>query len=181
MIYEFYNSGISSLIADFRHIFLFLKIPAQTSPPYQAPQGQVWGTGCGPKLRVFLFGFCFVADNYLCMSKLINIRAANGEHGELGSGWCSGSYIAPTCCMCVWFRSVLSMYWDVLWTALPSESVPCTLGLYLWTAKIKRLCSCSYQTVLVNFGLCTFTRTTEYHTIVFHVASSGEPWMYKVH
>ena len=28
----------------------------------------------------------FVARNYLCVSYLLNVRAANGEHGELGSG-----------------------------------------------------------------------------------------------
>ena len=73
------------------------------------------------------------------------------------------------------------MYWDVCGRHCLQNLFRAHWELYLWTAKIKSLCSCSYQTVLVNFGLCTFTRTTEYHTIVFHVASSGEPWMYKVH
>lgn len=75
-----------------------------------------------------------MADNYLCVSKLLNVRAANGEHGELESGWCSGNCVAPTC---VLFRGVLSMYWDVLWTALPSESVPCALGAVFVDGKDK--------------------------------------------
>ena len=29
------------------------------------------------------------------------------------------------------------MYWDVLWTALPSESVPCTLGAVFVDGKDK--------------------------------------------
>jgi hypothetical protein len=48
----------------------------------------------------FLFGspppeHIFVARNYLCVSYLLNVRAANGEHGELGSGWCTGSCAPP--------------------------------------------------------------------------------------
>ena len=34
--------------------------------------------------------------NYLCVSHLLNVRAANGEHGELGSGWCTVSWAPPT-------------------------------------------------------------------------------------
>ena len=47
----------------------------------------------------FLFGTplleYFVVRNYLCVSYLLNVRAANGEHGELGSGWCTGSWAPP--------------------------------------------------------------------------------------
>ena len=68
-----------------------------------------------------------------------------------------------------------------LWTTPPSNPVPSTLGAVLWTEKMKRLCSFAHQTVLVNVRLLKFTRTTKRHTIVIHVASSGEPWTYKVH
>ena len=37
----------------------------------------------------------FVARNCLCVNYLLNVRAANGEHGELGSGWCTGSCAPP--------------------------------------------------------------------------------------
>lgn len=40
-------------------------------------------------------GLRVVARNCLCVSHLLNARAANGEHGELGSGWCTGSYAPP--------------------------------------------------------------------------------------
>ena len=57
----------------------------------------------------FLFGTplpeYFVARNCLCVSYLLNVRAANGEHGELGSGWCTGSCAPPgslgDVCLCV--------------------------------------------------------------------------------
>ena len=39
--------------------------------------------------------YIFVARNYLCVNYLLNLRAANGEHGELGSGWCTGSCAPP--------------------------------------------------------------------------------------
>ena len=54
-------------------------------------------------------------------------------------------------------------------------------GQFLWTERMKRLCSFAHQTVLVNVRLPKFTRTTKRRTIVIHVASSGEPWTYKVH
>ena len=95
-------------------------------------------------------------------------------------------------------NSVPSTYWGVLWTTPPSNPVPSTLGAVLWTTppsnpvpstfgavlwteKMKRLCSFAHQTVLVNVRLLKFTRTTKRRTIVIHVASSGEPWTYKVH
>ena len=31
--------------------------------------------------------------NCLCVSELLNVLAANGEQGELGSDWCSGSWV----------------------------------------------------------------------------------------
>ena len=37
-----------------------------------------------------------MARNYLCVNYLLNVRAANGEHGELGSGWYTGSCAPPT-------------------------------------------------------------------------------------
>jgi len=36
---------------------------------------------------------CFVVGNFLCMRELLNVLAANGEQGELGSDWCSGSWV----------------------------------------------------------------------------------------
>jgi hypothetical protein len=45
-----------------------------------------------------------VAGNYLSERQLLNVRAANGEHGELGSGWCTGSCAPPGSQgdMCLW-------------------------------------------------------------------------------
>ena len=149
-------------------------------------------------LTLQLFSLRFVARNYLCVRYLLNVRAANGEHGELGSGWCTGSYAPPTCLVCLLsgrsvhvlgcfggryrlptlFHPRIGVF---LWTAPPSNPVPSTLGQFLWTEKMTRLCSFSHQTVLVNVRLPKFTRTTKRCTIVIHVASSGEPWTYKVH
>ena len=51
----------------------------------------------------------FMAHNYLCVSYLLNIRAANGEHGELGSGWCTGSCAPPGIQgdLCLWVSDEL--------------------------------------------------------------------------
>ena len=38
-----------------------------------------------------------MASNCLCVRELLNILAANGEQGESGSGWCTGSCAPPTC------------------------------------------------------------------------------------
>ena len=43
----------------------------------------------------------FVASNCLCVRELLNILAANGEQGESGSGWCTGSCAPPTCLVCL--------------------------------------------------------------------------------
>ena len=38
-------------------------------------------------------GNFLVMGNCLCVSELLNVLAANGEQGELGSNWCSGSWV----------------------------------------------------------------------------------------
>ena len=52
-----------------------------------------------------------MARNYLCVSYLLNVRAANGEHGELGSSWCTGSCAPPGCWgdMCLWVFDELNI------------------------------------------------------------------------
>ena len=42
-----------------------------------------------------------VAGNCLCVRELLNVRAANGEHGEVGSGWCTESWVPPACLVCL--------------------------------------------------------------------------------
>ena len=80
------------------------------------------------------------------------------------------------------FRGVPSTYWGVFVDGTAFQ--PCSIhvgGQFLWTERMKRLCSFAHQTVLVNVRLLKFTRTTKRRTIVIHVASSGEPWTDKVH
>ena len=57
-------------------------------------------------------GWCFVEGNWLCVRELLNVLAANGEQGELGSGWCSGSW-ALRVFRGVRFWCVPSMFWVV--------------------------------------------------------------------
>ena len=60
---------------------------------------------------------CFVVGNCLCVRLLLNVLAAKGEQGELGSDWCSGS-CAPLCCaLPCWlgrFCDVPSLFWVVV-------------------------------------------------------------------
>ena len=74
--------------------FLFPGLPSAPAP---ATFGAVFVAGS--------WGFAvwdmFVAGNYLCVRELLNVRAANGEHGEVGSGWCTGSCAPPTCLVCL--------------------------------------------------------------------------------
>ena len=46
-------------------------------------------------------GNFLVMGNCLCVSELLNVLAANGEQGESGSGWCTGSCAPPTCLVCL--------------------------------------------------------------------------------
>ena len=59
---------------------------------------------------------CFVVGNFLCMRDLLNVLAAKGEQGEVGSDWYTGS-CAPLCCaLPCWlgrFCDVPSMFWVV--------------------------------------------------------------------
>ena len=43
----------------------------------------------------------FVASNCLCVRELLSVLAANGEQGESGSGWCTGSCAPPICLVCL--------------------------------------------------------------------------------
>ena len=57
---------------------------------------------------------CFVVSNSLCVRELLNVLAANGEQGKVGSDWYTGS-CAPLCCASpCWlgrFCGVSSMFW----------------------------------------------------------------------
>lgn len=50
--------------------------------------------------------------NWLCVRELLNVLAANGEQGELGSDWCSGSWVLRVF-RGVRFWGVPSMFWVV--------------------------------------------------------------------
>ena len=50
-----------------------------------------------------------MVSKLLCVRELLNVLAANGEQGELGSGWCSGSWVLRVC-RGVRFRGVLSTF-----------------------------------------------------------------------
>ena len=43
---------------------------------------------------------CFVVGDFLCVRELLNVLAANGEQGEVGSDWCSVSCASLTCLGC---------------------------------------------------------------------------------
>ena len=43
---------------------------------------------------------CFVVSNGLCVRELLDVLAAKGEQGEMGSDWCSESWASLTCLGC---------------------------------------------------------------------------------
>ena len=75
-------------------LFLF---PDLLSGPAPATFGAVFVAGSwGVAVRDM-----FVASNCLCVRELLNILAANGEQGYSGSGWCTVSWVPPTCLVCL--------------------------------------------------------------------------------
>ena len=70
----------------------------------------------------------FVVGKLLCVRALLNVLAAKGEQGEVGSDWYTWS-CAPLCCASpCWlgrFCDVSSMFWVVLWTGGVGVSCSC--------------------------------------------------------
>ena len=66
---------------------------------------------------------CFVVGNWLCVRELLNVLAANGEQGELGSDWCSGSCASSTC-LGVRSQVCRPCFGWILWTGVVFWCVP---------------------------------------------------------
>ena len=78
-------------------LFLFPVLPSDPAP---ATFGGVFVAGSwGVAVRDM-----FVAGNCLCVMELLNVHAAKGEQGEVGSGWCTGSWAPPACLVCLILR-----------------------------------------------------------------------------
>ena len=63
-----------------------------------------------------------MVSKLLCVRELLNVLAAKGEQGELGSDWCSGSWVLRVFSG-VRFCDVSSMFWvvfvdGVVWSAV---------------------------------------------------------------
>ena len=75
-------------------LYLF---PALLSGPAPATFGAVFVAGSwGVAVRDM-----FVASNCLCVRELLSVLAANVEQGHSGSGWCTVSWVPPTCLVCL--------------------------------------------------------------------------------